>query len=228
MKKTATLILMFLAFVFWCIGGTTPVQAATVDLPTYVQRLTTARDAITQAHNQGGAARDASIRRAADALDTIDGVMVNGTTYAPQLDDARASIHATVPDLDRSLALVTTLHDTAAATMRSAPDPAAKGKLDDVLRDRDFHQDQPNVVQQQLLRFRNWLGEQFRRITAPLRRINPPDPNLPSPPRVPGVSGFAAVIAALGSPQALILYAVLITISLPSSCGDAENRKQAR
>ena len=77
--------------------------------------------------------------------------------------------------------------------MRSTPDPAAHGKLDDVLRDRDFHQDQPNVVQQQVLRFRDWLGEQFRRLTAPLRRFNPPNPNLPTPSHVPGVTGFAAV-----------------------------------
>lgn len=214
MKRAMQLILLFLTFVSWCLGGNLPVRAATVDLPTYVQRLTTARDAITQARNQGAAGRDTSIRRATDALNGIDSVTVDGATYAPQLDEARESLRATTSDLDRSLTLVTTLHDTAAATMRSTPDPAAHGKLDDVLRDRDFHQDQPNVVQQQVLRFRNWLGEQFRRLTAPLRRINPPNPNLPTPSNVPGVTGFAAVLAALGSPQALIAYAVIIALAL--------------
>ena len=214
MKRAIHLILLFLAFVSWCLGGNLPVRAATVDLPTYVQRLTTARDAIMQARNQGAAGRDTSIRRATDALNGIDSVTVDGATYAPQLDEARESLRATTPDLDRSLALVTTLHDTAAATMRATPDPAAHGKLDDVLRDRDFHQDQPNVVQQQVLRFRDWLGEQFRRLTAPLRRFNPPNPNLPTPSHVPGVTGFAAVLAALGSPQALIAYAVIIALAL--------------
>ena len=214
MKRAMDLILLFLALVSWCLGGNLPVRAATVDLPTYVQRLTTARDAITQARNQGAAGRDTNIRRATDALNGIDSVTVDGATYAPQLDEARESLRAATPDLDRSLALVTTLHDTAAATMRSTPDPAAHGKLDDVLRDRDFHQDQPNVVQQQVLRFRDWLGEQFRRLTAPLRRFNPPNPNLPTPSHVPGVTGFAAVLAALGSPQALITYAVIIALAL--------------
>ncbi len=184
--------------------------AATVDLPTYVQRLTTARDAINQARRGAGVTRDANIRRATDALDGIDAVTVDGTTYAPQLDSARGSLHATPLDLDRALTLVNTLRDSAVTVASAAPDANAHAKLDEVLRDRDFHADQPNVIQRQFMRFTAWLGEQWRRLTAPLRRINPPNPSTPAPEHVPGASGIAALLAALGSWQALIIYAVIL------------------
>src|SRR5690348_6299292 len=47
------------------------VRAADVDLPTYLQRLTAARDAVTQAQPLAGPPRDAAIQRARDALTGI-------------------------------------------------------------------------------------------------------------------------------------------------------------
>jgi len=191
----------------------TDTRAATVDLPTYVQRLTTARGAIIQARRGAGTSRDASIRRASDALDSIDAVTVDGATYTPQLDNARGSLHATPPDLDRALTLVDILRESATTVANATPDADAQTKLDDVLRDRDFHADQPNVIQRQFIRFSAWLGEQWRRLTAPLRRINPPNPTTPAPGNVPGASGIAALLAALGSWQALVVYAaILVTL----------------
>ncbi len=120
------------------------------------------------------------------------------------------------PDLDRALTLVSTLRDSVTTVASATPDAAAHAKLDDVLRDRDFHVDQPNVIQRQFMRFSAWLGEQWRRLTAPLRRINPPNPTTPAPEHVPGASGIAAVLAALGSWQALIVYAAILVALIAS------------
>ena len=70
---------------------------------------------------QAGTGREASIRRAADALTDVDRVTVDGVTYNPQLADALDTLRRPAPDLDRALAEVTTLRDTAEATRAAAP-----------------------------------------------------------------------------------------------------------
>ena len=190
-----------------------PIHAATVDLPEYVRRLTVARDAITQAKTQAGMGREASIRRATEALADIDAVTVGGAAYDPQLADALDTLRRPAPDLDRALAVVGTLRDTAETTRAAAPDPNARRTLDEVLRDREFRRDEPNWLQQQIIAFRQWLREQWNRLTEPLRRVNPPDVNLPNTAQpVPGGSGLAAFFAALVSPPVLIALGVLLAL----------------
>lgn len=203
---------VFVSLWFVSVSLPAPVGAATVDLPEYVRRLTMARDAIAQAKMQAGAGRETSIRRAADALADIEGVTVGGATYDPQLADALDTLRRPAPDLDRALAVVSTLRDTAEATRAAAPDPDARRKLDVVLQDREFRRDEPNWLQQRITDFRQWFREQWNRLTEPLRRVRTPDVNLPSPQPVTGGSGLAALLAALVSPPVLIALGVLVAL----------------
>lgn len=200
------LVLLGVLASWWFASG--PVNAATVDLPTYVQRLTTARDAITQAKNQAGTQREASIRRATDTLADIDNVVVDGTTYDPQLADTLDTLRRPAPDLDRALTTVTTLRDTAEATRAAPPAADARRTLDEVLASRDFRRAEPNWLQQQLINLRMWIREQWNRLTEPLPRVETPD--LPAPETVPGGGGLAALLAALASPPVLITLLVLV------------------
>lgn len=197
-----------LCVAFFLILVPTDTRAADVDLPTYAQRLTVARDALTQAQTQTGAMRDASVRRATDALAGVDGVTVDGTRYPAQHGDALDALRRAPPELDRALAVVTTLQSAVAETQAAKPDAQARQKLDDILRDRAYHAAEPNAAQKQFLRFRAWLGEQWRKLTEPLRRADPPAPNTPD--TVPGAGGFASLLAFLVSPPVLIALALVI------------------
>ncbi len=187
-----------------------PVQAADVDLPTYVQRLTTARDALTQAEMQAGTQREASIQRATDALNGMDTVTVGSATYPAQVSGALGTLRRQPVDTQRAQAEVTVLLDTVRAVQRTTPDAQARQKLDTILQDRAYHPAEPNPAQEQFSRFRGWVGEQLRRLFSPLDRINPP--TLPSPRTTPGINRLATALAFFASPHFLIGLATIAAL----------------
>ncbi len=181
------------------------VAAADVDLPTYVQRLTAAQDALTQARTLNGSLRDAAIQRAQAALAGIDGVTVDGTRYPPPHADALAALRHVPPDLDRALAQVTTLRSTLAGGGNGTPDPQARQKLNNVLSDRAFREPEPNAAQKQVARLRDWIGAQLRRLFQPARRV--PQPKTPD--TVPGANTASRLLALLASPLVVLLLALI-------------------
>jgi len=183
------------------------VHAADVDLPTYVQRVTAARDALMQAQSLAGAPRDAAIQRARDALTGIDGVTVDGTRYPAPQSDALAALRRTPPDTERAVTELTLLRALLANEQAAVPDAQARRNLDRVLSDRAFHAAEPNAVQAQAIRFQSWIGEQLRRLFRPLDRVQPP-PNAPA--NTPGAGPVARLLALLGSPLLLILVALAL------------------
>ncbi|MGI8687414.1 MAG: DUF4129 domain-containing protein [Thermomicrobiales bacterium] len=183
------------------------VHAADVDLPTYVQRVTAARDALTQAQSLAGAPRDAAIQRARDALTGIDGVIVDGTRYPAPRGDALAALRRTPPDTERAVTELTALRVLLADEQAAVPDPQARRNLDQILGDRAFHAAEPNAVQAQAIRFQSWVGEQLRRLFRPLRHV-PPPPNAPV--NTPGAGPVARLLALLGSPLLLIIVALAL------------------
>jgi hypothetical protein len=183
------------------------VRAADVDLPVYIQRVTTARDALMQAQTLSGGQRDVAIQRARDALNGIDGVTVDGVRYPAPHDDALAALRRTPPDTERAVVELTSLRTLFADEQTAAPDPQARQKLDQVLSDRAFREAEPNLVQKQAMRFQSWIGEQLRRLFQPLRRWQTP-PNAPA--NTPGAGPLAQLLAMFGSPLVLILLALLI------------------
>lgn len=186
------------------------VHAADVDLPTYVQRVTAARDALTQAQSLSGAQRDGAIQRARDALAGIDGVTVDGTRYPAPHGDALAALRRTPPETERAMAELTTLRTLLADEQATTPDLQARQKLDRVLADRAFQEAEPNVVQKQAIRFQSWIGEQLRRLFRPLTRVKPPD----VPASTPGAGPVARLLALLGSPLLLIILALALVAVL--------------
>lgn len=208
MRPRALLLIGVCGFVFGCVP--LAVRAADVDLPTYVQRLTTARDALAQARSLAGAPRDAAIQRAQDALAGIDGVTVDGQRYPAPHADALAALRRSPPDVDRAGTQLTTLRDLLANEQTAAPDPEARQKLDTILRDRAFHAAEPNLVQRQVIRIESWIGEQLRRLFRPLTRAKPPR----AAPGTPGAGPFARFLALLGSPAFVILVALIVAASI--------------
>lgn len=188
----------------------TTVRAAEVDLPTYLQRLTQARDALTQAKTQFGPPREASVQRARDALAGIDGVTVDGARYPPQHQGTLTTLGRTPPDVERALAEVETVRAALVAEQGTRPDPQARAKLETVLRDRAFREAEPNFAQVQALRFRSWLGEQFDKLFRPLNRINPPEP----PQDAPGIAPVSRFLAFLGNPWTLLALAAIVAVVL--------------
>ncbi len=184
------------------------VYAADVDLPTYVQRVTAARDALAQAQSLSGAQRDGAIQRARDALTGIDGVTVDGTRYPASHGDALAALRRTPPETERAMAELTTLRTLLADEQATTPDPQARQKLDRVLADRAFQEAEPNLVQKQAIRFQSWIGEQLRRLFRPLTRVKPPD----VPASTPGAGPVARLLTLLGSPLLLILLALTLVV----------------
>ena len=182
------------------------VHAADVDLPTYVQRITAARDALTQSQSLAGAPRDTAIQRARDALTGIDGVTVDGTRYPAPQSDALVALRRTPPDTERAVAELTSLRGLLADEQATVPDPQARRNLDRVLSDRAFHEAEPNAVQAQAIRFQSWIGEQLRRLFRPFQRVQPPD----VPANTPGAGPVARLLALLGSPLLLILVALAL------------------
>ena len=69
MRMRVQLLLFALCGIWLGLPARSSARAADLDLPTYIQRLTTARDALPQAQSLAGAPRDAAIQRARDALD---------------------------------------------------------------------------------------------------------------------------------------------------------------
>ena len=204
MRIRALLLMALCGLTLGCLPDA--VRAADVDLPAYIQRITTARDALTQAQTLSGGQRDGAIQRARDALGGIDGVTVGGTRYPAPHDGILAALRRTPPDTQRAVAELTALRSLLADQQAATPDPQARQKLDRVLRDRAFHEAEPNVVQKQAIRFQSWLGAQLRRLFQPLHRVQPP-PNAPA--NTPGAGLFARLLALLGSPVLLILLALL-------------------
>ena len=186
------------------------VRAADVDVPTYVQRVTTARDALVQAQSLSGAQRDGAIQRARDALAGIDGVTVGGARYPASHGDALAALGRTPPDIARAVAELTALRTLLADEQAATPDPEARQKLDRVLSDRAFHEAEPNAVQKQAIRFQSWIGEQLRRLFRPLTRAQPPN----APADTPGAGPVARLLALLGSPLLLIILALALAAIL--------------
>ncbi|MCA1667485.1 MAG: DUF4129 domain-containing protein [Thermomicrobia bacterium] len=186
------------------------VRAADVDLPTYLQRVTTARDALMQAQALAGAPRDAAIQRAQDALDGIDGVTVDGTRYPAPPSDALAALRRAPPDTARALIALTTLRTALADAQAAAPDPQARQKLDRVLSDRAFRMAEPNIVQKEAIRFQSWLREQVRRLFRPLSRVQPQ----PAPANTPGAGPMARLLALLGSPLVLLIFVLVLAALL--------------
>ncbi len=183
------------------------VRAADVDVPVYVQRLTTAQDALTQAQALTGTPRDAAIQRARDALTGIDGVTVDGTRYPAPQSDALAALRRTPPDTERAVIELTLLRALLADEQGTVPDTQARRNLDRILSDRAFQSAEPNAVQAQAIRFQSWIGEQLRRLFRPLQRVKPP-PNAPA--NTPGAGPVARLLALLGSPLLLILVALAL------------------
>jgi hypothetical protein len=181
-------------------------RAADIDLPAYVQRLTTARDALTQAQSLAGPPRDAAIRRAQDALAGIDGVTVDGKRYPAPHGDAVAALRRSPPDIERAGIQLTALRDLLASEQVAPPDAQARQKLDTILSDRAFHEAEPNLVQKQVTRIRSWIGAQLRRIFRPIDRARPPE----VAPGTPGAGPFARFLALLGSPAFLILILLIL------------------
>jgi hypothetical protein len=202
-----------LLFAFCGIGlGFLPLtaRAADVDLPAYVQRLTTAGDALTQAQALAGAPRDAAIQQARDALAGIDGVTVDGTRYPAPHADALAALRRSPPDIERADTQIATLRALLADERTAAPDPQARQKLAAALSDRAFHEAEPNLVQKQAIRVRSWIGEQLRRLFQPLARTRTPT----VPEGIPGAGPLARLLALIGSPALLILIALLIAAAI--------------
>lgn len=185
-------------------------RAADLDLPTYVQRLTTARDALVQAQSLAGAPRDAAIQRARDALAGIDGVTVDGTRYSAPHADALAALVQRPPEIERAATELTTLRALLADEQSSVPDPQARQKLDTVLSDRAFHAAEPNLMQKQAIRARSWIGAQLRRLFRPLDRVRKPEVQEGTP----GAGPLARFLALLGSPILLILIALLLAAAI--------------
>jgi hypothetical protein len=185
-------------------------RAADLDLPTYIQRLTTAGDALAQAQALAGAPRDAAIQRARDALTGIDGVTVDGTRYPAPHADALAALRRSPPDIERAGAQIAALRTLLVDEQTTAPDPQARQKLATVLSDRAFHPAEPNLVQKQATRVQSWIGEQVRRLFRPLTRTQPPT----APQGTPGAGPLAQLLALLGSPAVLILIALLIAAAI--------------
>lgn len=183
------------------------VRAADVDVPVYVQRLTTAQDALTQAQALAGTPRDAAIQRARDALTGIDSVTVDGTRYPAPQSDALAALRRTPPDTERAVTELTLLRALLADEQGTVPDTQARRNLDRILSDRAFQSAEPNAVQAQAIRFQSWIGEQLRRLFRPLQRVKPP-PNAPA--NTPGAGPVARLLALLGSPLLLILVALAL------------------
>jgi len=180
------------------------VRAADVDLSVYIQRVTTARDALAQAQSLAGAPRDAAIQRAREALDGIDGVTVGGTRYPAPQSAALAALRRSPPDTEQAVVELTSLHALLTDAQSATPDPQAREKLDRVLSDRAFREAEPNAVQKQAIRFQSWIGEQLRRPFRPLRRV--PTPNAPA--NIPGAGPVVRLLALLGSPVLLIVLAL--------------------
>jgi hypothetical protein len=186
------------------------VRAADVDLPTYAQRLTAARDALVQGRNEVGARRDAAVQRAQDALAGIDGVTVEGARYPVQHQSVLADLRRSPPDIERAIAELDALRVALSDEQGARPDPQARAKLDEVLRDRAFREAEPNAVQRQALRFRAWVGEQLGKLLRPFRRINPPQ----APPGTPGAGPLTNFLALLGNPVTIVALAALIAAIL--------------
>lgn len=182
------------------------VDAADIDLSTYVQRLTAARDALAQAQSLAGAPRDAAIQRAQDALTGVDGVTVDGKRYPAPHADVLAALRQRPPEIERAGVQLTALHALLTDEQTSVPDPQARQKLDTVLGNRAFHAAEPNLVQKQAIRARSWIGEQLRRLFRPLNRVRTPDARQGTP----GAGPLARFLALLGSPALLILIALLL------------------
>lgn len=180
-------------------------RAADVDLPTYIQRLTAARDALMQGQNQIGTQREAAVQRAQDALAGIDGVTVDGTRYPAQHQGVLAALRRSPPDIERALAVINTLRATLTDVQAAQPDPQARAKLDDVLSDRAFREAEPNLVQRQAIRVRSWIGEQLGKLLRPFRRVRPPE----APQGTPGAGPLANFLALLGNPTTLIVLAAI-------------------
>ena len=185
-------------------------RAADIDLPTYVQRLTAARDALMQAQSLAGPSRDAAIRRAQDALAGIDGVTVDGTRSPAQHADILAALRASPPDPARALAGLNALIAPLVAERDARPDTDARRTLDTVLSDRAFRAAEPNIIQKQAIRFEGWLGAQIRRLFSPLNRLQPRD----APRETPGAGPIAGLLALLGSPELLIAVALVLAAAL--------------
>lgn len=205
MRHVALLFALLFGVLLVSPGG---VAAADVDLPTYVQRLAAAQDALTQARTLNGTPRDAAIQRAQAALAGIDGVTVDGTHYPPQHADALDALRRAPPDVDRALAQVTTLRSTLAGGGNGTPDPQARQKLDTVLSDRAFREPEPNAAQRQVARLRDWIGAQFRRLFQPARRV--PQPKTPD--TAPGDNTASNLLALLASPLTVLLLALIASI----------------
>ncbi len=204
MRSRALLLLALYGVVLGCLLDS--VRAADVDLPTYIQRITIARDALTQSQSLAGAPRDAAIQRARDALTGIDRVTVDGTRYPAPRSDALAALRRTLPDTERAVAALTSLRALLTDEQATVPDAQAHRNLDRVLSDRAFHTAEPNAVQAQAIRFQSWIGEQLHRLFRPLQRAKPPD----VPANVPGAGPVARLLALLGSPLLLILVALAL------------------
>jgi hypothetical protein len=185
-------------------------RAADVDLPTYIQHLTTAGDALAQAQTLAGAPRDAAIQRARDALTGIDGVSVDGTRYPAPHIDALTALRRSPPDIERAGTQIAEIRALLMDEQTTAPDPQARQKLATVLSDRAFHPAEPNLVQKQATRVQSWIGEQLRRLFRPLARTQPPT----APQGTPGAGPLARFLALLGSPALLILIALLIAATI--------------
>lgn len=182
------------------------VRAADVDMPTYIQRVTSARDALVQAQSLSGTQRDAAIQRARDILDGIDGVMVDGMRYPGSHGDALAALRRSPPDTERAVTVLTLLRAALADEQAATPDPQARQQLDRVLSDRAFREAEPNIVQKQAIRFQSWVEEQLRRLFRPLRRVQ--SPNVPA--NAPGARPVARLLALLGSPLLLIILVLAV------------------
>jgi hypothetical protein len=186
------------------------VQAADIDLPTYIQHLTTAGDALAQAQTLAGAPRDAAIQRARDALTGIDGVTVEGTRYPAPHADALAALRRSPPDIERAGVQIAALRALLADEQSGVPDPQARQKLATVLSDRAFHAAEPNLVQKQATRVQSWIGEQLRRLFLPLTRTRTPA----VAPGTPGAGPLARLLSLLGSPALLIVIALLLAAAI--------------
>ncbi len=194
-----------------------------MDLPAYVQRVTVARDALTQAQSLAGVQRDGAIQRARDALAGIDGVTVDGTRYPAPHGDTLAALRRSPPDTERAVAELTVLRALLVNEQGATPDPEAHQKLDRVLSDRAFHEAEPNVVQKQAIRFQSWIGEQVRRVFRPLTRAKPPE----VPTDAPGAGPVARLLSLLGSPLLLIVL-ILAFVAIVAFFVTRRWRKRAK
>ena len=123
----ALLLLALCAIALGCLPLTA--RAADLDLPTYLQRLTTAGDALAQAQTLAGTPRDAAIQRARDALTGIDGVTVDGTRYPAPHADALAALRRSPPDIERAGAQVTALRALLTDEQSSGRGPASAAEI---------------------------------------------------------------------------------------------------